>query len=534
MSDERIEAIRAYHDATRHHFRAYARGPHGLDWETQPDPFRRYAGAPLVALDHAPIEEGPGYGAAFGAEPVPPAALDRRSLSRFFQDALAISAWKEYGDARWALRVDPSSGNLHPTEGYVLAGPVEGLSTVPMLAHYAPREHALEVRAEIPKAAWESLARDLPKGSFLVGISSIHWREAWKYGERAFRYCQHDCGHVIACLAVSAAGLGWRTALCDDLGHEDLAGLLGLADSKGIESEEPECLLAVTPSRVGTPSIPAVAIRPLAGYPNELSPDHVEWGAVELAAIATRKARTELVYAGERGVPEARPPALPDALRLRKIVHARRSAVAFDGRTEIAKEAFFRVIAATSSGPARSLPWAPRVHFGLFVHRVRGLEPGLYAWVRDPAALPLLRAAMQRPFAWTRPDGAPEGLFHLAAGDVRGVARAVSCHQEIAADGCFALAMLAEFEPSLRMHGAWFYRRLFWECGAVGQVLYLEAEAAGVRSTGIGCFFDEPAHEAFGLDSGRFRSLYHFSVGGPVDDPRLRTWPAYPPRDGAP
>ena len=25
----------------------------------------------------------------------------------------------------------------------------------------------------------------LPEGSFLVGLSSVHWREAWKYGERA-------------------------------------------------------------------------------------------------------------------------------------------------------------------------------------------------------------------------------------------------------------------------------------------------------------------------------------------------------------
>jgi hypothetical protein len=141
---------------------------------------------------------------------------------------------------------------------------------------------------------------------------------------------------------------------------------------------------------------------------------------------------------------------------------------------------------------------------------------------------------MQKPFAWTVPDRAPEGFFRLATGDLRSAARSIACHQEIAADGCFSLAMLAEFEPSLRRHGAWFYRRLFWECGAVGQVIYLEAEAAGVRATGIGCYFDEPAHETFGLDSARFRSLYHFSVGGPVDDPRLQTWPAYPPRDQSP
>ena len=72
---------------------------------------------------------------------------------------------------------------------------------------------------------------------------------------------------------------------------------------------------------------------------------------------------------------------------------------------------------------------------------------------------------------------------------------------------------------------------MYWECGAVGQVLYLEAEAIGIRATGIGCFFDEPVHSLFGISTGRYRSLYHFTLGGPVDDPRLQTWPAYPPRD---
>jgi SagB-type dehydrogenase family enzyme len=469
---------------------------------------------------------------------VPPAALDRRSVSRLFLDALGLSAWKEFESMRWSLRVDPSSGNLHPTEGYLLCGAVEGLSTVPMLAHYAPREHALEVRAEIPAASWDRLASGFPPGTIFIGISSIHWREAWKYGERAFRYCQHDCGHVIACLAVAAAGLGWSVELVDDFGHDELVRWLGLAASRGPELEEPECLLAVTPLGAPRPGDEVVVVGPpalaLAGEPNELSPDHVEWGAIELAAIATRKARTQSVYAAERQVPEASPLAADDGLLLRRIFHSRRSAVSFDGRTEIGAEAFFRMLASTSRGPARRLPWAPRVHLGLFVHRVRGLEPGLYAWVRDPEGLPLLRAAMQKPFAWARPDGAPENFFRLASGDVRAVARSVSCHQEIGSDGCFALAMLAEFEPSLRLHGAWFYRRLFWECGAVGQALYLEAEAVGIRATGIGCYFDEPAHQVFGLDSGRFRSLYHFCAGGPVDDPRLGTWPAYPPRDRDP
>ncbi len=34
-------------------------------------------------------------------------------------------------------------------------------------------------------------------------------------------------------------------------------------------------------------------------------------------------------------------------------------------------------------------------------------------------------------------------------------------------------------------------------------------------------------HEAFGLRSAAFQSLYHFTVGGAIDDPRVSTLAAY-------
>ena len=61
----------------------------------------------------------------------------------------------------------------------------------------------------------------------------------------------------------------------------------------------------------------------------------------------------------------------------------------------------------------------------------------------------------------------------------------------------------------------------------IGQVLYLEAEAAGVRATGIGCFFDDPGPQVFGFNDVMFQSLYHFTTGGHVEDPRLTTLPPY-------
>jgi hypothetical protein len=87
--------------------------------------------------------------------------------------------------------------------------------------------------------------------------------------------------------------------------------------------------------------------------------------------------------------------------------------------------------------------------------------------------------------------------------------------------------MIAEFERPMIEHGAWFYRRLFWETGVIGQILYLEAEAAGVRATGIGCFFDDPVHEIFGFHGMAYQSLYHFTVGAHVEDTRLTTLPPY-------
>ena len=51
------------------------------------------------------------------------------------------------------------------------------------------------------------------------GLSSIYWREAWKYGERAFRYCHHDIGHAICSISIAAAELGWQARLIENVGY---------------------------------------------------------------------------------------------------------------------------------------------------------------------------------------------------------------------------------------------------------------------------------------------------------------------------
>ena len=538
-STDALETVRRYHQVTKHHVHRFAHGPGYLDWDTQPDPFRRYAGASLIVLDKVPPVAEPRYDDAFVEGRHPPVPLNRHSISQLFFDSLAISAWKSAGGVRWALRVNPSSGNLHPTEGYLLCGPVEGLCAVPMVCHYAPKEHALEVRAEVGGALWEALTERCPPETVFVGLTSVHWREAWKYGQRAYRYCQHDLGHAIAALAIAAAALGWQTRLMDDLGTSELARLLGTDREHTAEPEEPDVLIAVGPRARGItertlPEDPVQRFAGLAwrGTPNALSPEHVDWGT-DAPAVASRRPRGP----GPRArSPEARTPASSPArpVLLRPLIRQRRSAVALDGQTRIDLDLFYRMLRKTVARPGQipfsTLPWTPHIHLAIFVHRVDGLAPGLYMLVRDRTQRSDLEAACTRAESWARPPGCSEDLdlWCLGQSDARRTAQAVSCTQDIASDGCFSLGMVATFERSLERHGAWFYPRLFWEAGAIGQVLYLEAEAAGGRATGIGCFYDDPVHEVLGLTGHAWQSLYHFSMGVPVEDGRLTTESGYP------
>ena len=538
-----LDAVYRYHDGTKHHFNQFARSPGRLDWASQPHPFRTFHNAPAV-----PLFPSPGGSQAIGlprshpttysellcAASVEPRAapLTAAAVGDVLRHALGLSAWKQFREARWSLRVNPSSGNLHPTEAYVVTGTIEGLSRAPSVFHYAADRHALERRCEFADASW----RGPRNGAWLVALTSIHWRESWKYGERAFRYCQHDLGHAVAALRIAAALVGWRAVLLPEWPQRDIAALTGTdrdEDFVEAEREEPGCLLAIGTGDVSeafredrTLIVDAVRNGRWSGRASQLSEDHVQWTFIDEIARATEdhgRPRPQSTRLPDYPITQSVEPSSADA---RALILRRRSAVAFDARSSIGVNRFLQLLTRVLPGPHApwdALWWTPRIHLVLFVHRVDGLDPGLYFLPRDMDALDAVRRASRREFLWE--DVAP--LFCLARGDCRAVAARLSCGQDIAADGFFSLGMLAEVDRSLQEFGPAFYRHLFWESGVVGQMLYLDAEAAGARATGIGCFFDDPVHDLLGLSGHAFQSLYHFTVGIPVEDGRLTTEPGY-------
>ncbi len=327
-----------YHAATKHTVEKLHGGGWGLDWANQPDPFRRYIGTETVPL---PPPERPPEAGYFERHPIEPLPWNLQRLSQFLYYSVAISAWKEIESqgARWSLRVNPSAGNLQPTETHVAVCGVEGLPDG--LYHFRVDTFALECRA---KGDVRPLLRrlrelaDVPPGPVTVLLSSIVWRQAWKYRDRAFRYCLHDLGHALACVSESLQGLGYRPEyrlLFDD---GPVAEAFGLCDT----DEFPAALVAASTEDTVDLGFVEASDGSLAfhGSPNALSESAFEYRTIAQIHTATASAvpsvpdpgGTEPLRSGET-IPLSG--AEQKDVDLWTLVRQRRSAVGFDGRTRI-------------------------------------------------------------------------------------------------------------------------------------------------------------------------------------------------------
>lgn len=522
------EIVRNYHRRTTHRFEAYAAGPETLDWDAQPAPFRHFAGTAQIALPaFSSRSESPELFAALQApfqqlHNNQPQALTRTSLGALLHLALGITAWKSYGPDRWAVRANPSSGNLHPTEAYVMVAGMKDLADG--LYHYRVETHALEKRADFKSHQ-----------AFLsIALTSVMWREAWKYGERAFRYCQLDTGHAIAALSYAAATLGWQLFEQSDITHAQLAECLGTHRLKDFpfhrmaetEIEEPEILLSVVLSPATQEKITLPTVTNFYGEASSIDKHPMyRWPLVNEIAQATQALSTQTL---PRLQFSRQPEATVTKKSIAEVILGRRSAQRFDPNYVMPKQLFFDLLAQLQ--PSQQPPWQtlatpPHINLIFFIHRVEGLTPGLYLLPRLSRLSQILQDTLAHHLLSDPIEGSQlQRLSQVAPAELQRIARSLHCHQDIAATACFSIGMLAEFDVVIQANPA-AYRDLYREAGVIGQVLYLQAEAHGLRGTGIGCYFDDSVHNLLGLEGDAFKSMYHFTVGLPLEDSRIETLP---------
>jgi SagB-type dehydrogenase family enzyme len=545
-------AFYQYHTRTKHTVQGLMNSNRSLDWSNQPDPFRVYAGAPRIQLPTAvPPPRNKtlgdvqaallrGIGVPITSQGTQPdaAILDTAFLSGLLFHSMALSAWKQIRgtDHKWALRVNPSSGNLHPTETHLLIKDCAGIKSGAY--HYSVADHTLELRCDrdhLMENVWSTFdptASEQPQ--LVVLFSSIFWREAWKYESRAFRYCQHDLGHALAAITLAAASYGWHGRIIGQFPDDELASLMGLNGT----DERPMLLLGLRKepwsaneqSESGANSAPKDmdpknAAAEFIGKPNRLSATQTVYPLIDRVYESTLLDRESWIQRISRHkLPDTTLPNwisgiaafdLPGNLitgsDFGQVVRTRRSAVDMDSRQRMSKQHFGDLLYSATRGFAADFqrPTFDQhtghhlIHLFLYVHRVDDIEPGLYYY-----------------------DQLACRLIQLKPGDARTIAKFCSCFQDIAADGCFALSMVADFQRAFELYKNRCYRFVHHEAGYIGQHLYLTAEALDYESTGIGCFVDDEVNQLFELPAG-YEVVYNFTIGRAVLDPRLTSLPAY-------
>jgi SagB-type dehydrogenase family enzyme len=487
---------REYHELTKHSVESLRRAPHYLDWANMPNPFRHYQGVPVLDLPaNPPAPSIAALEVLLGKTGDTLARDGAEFLSELMFYSASISASKRApstGDI-YALRVNPSSGNLHPTEFHFCT---RGLADWPDgLFHYRPSSHMVEQRA-----TGDFVQKLLNTTSPIVFVlTSIAWREAWKYGDRAYRYCLHDIGHAWQSLILAARSMGCESFALGHFPDDRVAETCLLS-----EDEWPMLIVGLH-----GPSVPVRMLEPektilLAGQPNQLSEKQRPFPLIEQMQAATKLDTTIAILPLDPSTESARgeislPPQVSRGRSFGEVVRTRRSALDFKGGVRSISLAQLATILSTSKESLfADFATTRLVQLYLYVHRVEGLAPAAYRYWPEHAELEKTKE-----------------------GDQRLIAAALSLGQDLAANACVAFSMIGDFEKATRLYGDRGYRYVHFEAGAIGQRMYLASEALGLRATGIGAFFDEKVNQYLELSPELGQVVYHFAIGYPVPDLRL-------------
>ena len=129
------------------------------------------------------------------------------------------------------------------------------------------------------------------------------------------------------------------------------------------------------------------------------------------------------------------------------------------------------------------------VELYLAVHRVNGLAPGLYRYVPGHRLVPLRKG-------------------DLSAAMVR-----ACLGQKKAGRAAVGFLMVGKLAREAARRGARSYRDLLIEAGAIGQRIYLAAEAAELKARNLAAFLDDELNQLLDLDVGS-EAVIHLTMLG--------------------
>jgi nitroreductase len=288
---------------------------------------------------------------------------------------------------------------------------LSGSETAQVL-HYAVQNHGLEHRAQLTSEQWQHFtAHSWPHAAALVLLSTLDWREIWKYGERAWRYVQLDVGHALAALQFAARVHGWSVVPVTSVTGATLmtdaqvCTLFGLSDARPesstsaggptlghcaeLEHERPAVLLALIPHVIDVSEYltavnkleldwSAVAQVPYQGNASQASWMHHHWHSITAIDHVTRiTQRTRKLIEASDKYPHVQQSALSvaDERMAGEILRTRRSALEYLPQGGVTWPQLRYMLAHLLNHQvwqSTDQSWGRHIHCALYIHRVEG------------------------------------------------------------------------------------------------------------------------------------------------------------------
>jgi SagB-type dehydrogenase family enzyme len=338
--------------------------------------------------------------------------------------------------------------------------------------------------------------------------TGTYWRNAWKYQARTYRHFGWDNGTLLAnMLAVSAAS-GLPAEVVLGFVDAEVNCLLDLDTRREVSL----CLVPIG-HRLESP-LPTLREAPALDLETiPLSHREVEYPAMlEMHVASSLESEEEVAQwrgkqpvlassapAGEEVQLQRRPEEEQPKDTIEQVILRRGSTRVFDKTASISLDQLSTILDCSTRGlPADFLePSGTQLNdLYLIVHAVQELSPGAYFARRERNALELLK----------------EGGF-----------RAEACHlgleQQLPADACVDIFLLADLNRTLERYGNRGYRAVQLEAGAIGGRIYLAAYAQRLGATGL-TFFDDDVTDFFLPHAKDKIAVFLLAIGKPLKGPR--------------
>ena len=447
-----------YHEATKYTPES-VRGHRGLDFSSQPAPFKSWHQARIKKLET-------------GADTPPPAGpLDASRLGCLLYHTYGVTLVREFPGMSMHYRAAPSAGGLYPSELYVATREVPG---VPDGIHaYHARKHTLIACWEgdfWPDMAACTFAHPATASARAVLIGTgIFQRSAWRYGDRAYRRVLLDTGHVFGNAVLAAGAMGQRVVPIPDFDDDGLNGLLLLDPG----SEGTLLLAAVLDASTAVPAVPP---HRASGAPR----DDEEESWIRTVHDAGRMAQPQ--EPGDTESPQGVPAPVGDPIPLcadglaggapaLEAIRKRRSTRVF-APMPMSLDTAGRILAHAypQSPSAEPEAWLlPDVlDTYVVVAGLTDVSPGVYRYDRHTHALHPIRV------------GNPRKALHRCC-----------LWQELGRDCAFAVIHTIDLSAAAARYGDRVYRTCHLEAGLIGERLNLAALRLDQGASGIGGFFDD-------------------------------------------